>query len=1565
MNNREGDKRTSRRVKRAISLLLLMAVILPTHVAMSQSGCPSQMSHYWKLDETGGPPYLDFYGSNDATCTVDSCPSPVTGQVNGALEFDFAQQVRVADDGTFDWSASSSFTIELWMQKSTPCEGGSNAYNNIMVGRYDGSGGGDLNLWWLGTNCDPGYTQGGIRFVLREDVSNGISIISGTDVVDGDWHHVVAVWNAADSKAYLYIDGVLEVDSAFTYSTSFASAEPMTIGYLPFAGYFHYDGLLDEIALYDRALPLSEIENHYDRGLLQHLGYCQESAQIVSDPVTDALVDQLYSYDVDAIGEPPLSYSLPDSPTGMAINENTGLIEWTPTDTSDASVTVQATNTHGSDEQTFDITVRQVPEITSSPVTEILVSQAYSYDVEASGDPAPTFSLTNAPEGMTIDENSGLIEWSPDDSADASVTVVATNEAGADNQTFTITVGQIPELTSSPVTDALVGELYTYNVEAVGDPAPEFALLDAPTGMTIDENSGQIEWTPSDSADASVTVEVANAHGSDQQIFSITVLQYVEIFSSPVSVVLEGNPYYYDVLAVGDPPPVYSLIENPVGMIINSTTGEIDWTDPVAGYYDVTVEAENTLGTDIQEYTLAVADGLPCPIDMAHYYLLDETTSGDYLDLVGGSNAYCIGCPAPFSAGKIGGAQDFDGVADGLLIPDDGTFDWGAEESFTIEIWLKTTTTCSGDPADNDMALVARMGDDYGLNSWRVAVKCSGIDESGTVYFLLEDAYVYSTTKVNGGVWHHVAAVRDAATDEIIIYVDGEPEGLAQLIDADGFGGTRPITVGYFNHPSGGQEDKFRYNGLLDELVIHNRALSPTEIAAHYALGMAEPTALSICDGPATAPEITSDPVTKVVTDHAYSYQVVAGGNPTPTFALVDYPTGMTIDPLTGVIEWLPLATGEESVTVEASNSVGTDIQEFTVLVTDCPDGMLHFWKLDEETGPDYLNFAGMTDASCVGSCPTAVPGVIGMAQEFSGQQIDVPYDGSCDWPVDASFSFEFWVKKESLCGGNHNDFNNIVVGRKGSGAGNLGALWIGVNCLNEPDHGKVRFVLKESGGNGPVLYGNESIVDGDWHHVVAVRDGSLGGGDGMNRLYVDGELQDSAQAQYLLGFEDTVPLNVGYYNQGGFYYLDGTVDEMAIYDRALTDSEVAAHYLKVPHGYGYCDEDVLPPMITSSPELSATVDEVYEYQVEAAGQPDPVFHLQFQPAGMQIDSLSGLITWTPSETGDFGVIVDAVNSIAADTQGFTLTVTEQQLCPDDLIHYWLLEEAQGPYQDMVTGQSNAACMTQCPTSEAGRVGSGLAFDSNWVFVADDGSFDWTADDAFTFEFWFKHCGSCRGGSNSFNEMVISRYDAAANDDLNLWWVGMNCDPSCTQEGIRFVLREDATEGFQIISSEPVNDCEWHHVAAMWNGENDSAYLYIDGDLDSARSYQFTTTFVSDDEINIGWIDFVDNFELFGSVDELAVYSRALTPEEVEGHYNSGLAGLGYCYFTCGDVDVNGTVNVSDVVYLISFVFGTGGPPRPLAAGDVDCNGSVNVSDVVYLIEFVFGDGPEPCAACP
>ncbi len=67
-----------------------------------------------------------------------------------------------------------------------------------------------------------------------------------------------------------------------------------------------------------------------------------------------------------------------------------------------------------------------------------------------------------------------------------------------------------------------------------------------------------------------------------------------------------------------------------------------------------------------------------------------------------------------------------------------------------------------------------------------------------------------------------------------------------------------------------------------------------------------------------------------------------------------------------------------------------------------------------------------------------------------------------------------------------------------------------------------------------------------------------------------------------------------------------------------------------------------------------------------------------------------------------------------------------------------------------------------------------------------------------------------------------------------------------------------------------------------------------------------------------------------------------------------------FVYFIRGDVNMDGTMDVGDVVYLINYLFKSGTAPDPLAVGNTNCDGVVDIGDVVYLINYLFRAGPPP-----
>ncbi len=266
---------------------------------------------------------------------------------------------------------------------------------------------------------------------------------------------------------------------------------------------------------------------------------------IDSTPVTTATEGNAYSYDVNA-SDPDgdaLTYSLVTAPSGMMINNVTGLISWTPTTAQIGAhpVAVEVDDGNGAAvTQSYTLTVDAVPNnpptIDSTPSFSATEGSPYSYDVNASdpdGDTL-TYSLTTAPTGMTIDSASGVISWTPTTAqvGTQSVAVQVDDGNGAYvTQSFSVAVSALPNnpptINSAPGMQATANIAYSYAVSA-SDPDGDvlnYSLITAPSGMTVDSASGLISWTPSSAQTGThaVTVRVDDGQYFVEQSYNLTV----------------------------------------------------------------------------------------------------------------------------------------------------------------------------------------------------------------------------------------------------------------------------------------------------------------------------------------------------------------------------------------------------------------------------------------------------------------------------------------------------------------------------------------------------------------------------------------------------------------------------------------------------------------------------------------------------------------------------------------------------------------------------------------------------------------------------------------------------------------------------------------------------------------------------------------------------------------------------------------------------------------------------------------------------------------------------------
>ena len=176
------------------------------------------------------------------------------------------------------------------------------------------------------------------------------------------------------------------------------------------------------------------------------------------------------------------------------------------------------------------------PNITSTPSFQGMVSVLYTYPLVAT-DPQSKplkYRLPQSPAGMTINTNTGLVQWTPTNSGSFFVQVAVDGVGGSSFQGYTLTVIPFanlpPQFTSTPVTAAGPNTTYNYTAVAVSVEGynVSYSLSQAPSGMNINGSSGTISWTPSNSqlGANSVTVTANDGHGNTaSQSYNLVVFQ--------------------------------------------------------------------------------------------------------------------------------------------------------------------------------------------------------------------------------------------------------------------------------------------------------------------------------------------------------------------------------------------------------------------------------------------------------------------------------------------------------------------------------------------------------------------------------------------------------------------------------------------------------------------------------------------------------------------------------------------------------------------------------------------------------------------------------------------------------------------------------------------------------------------------------------------------------------------------------------------------------------------------------------------------------------------------------
>ncbi len=671
-----------------------------------------------------------------------------------------------------------------------------------------------------------------------------------------------------------------------------------------------------------------------------------EPPEIRSEPGTAAVANQAYRYDALAFdpNDDVLSWRLLESPRGAEINASSGTLLWIPSagDRGEHVFQIEVSDGQASDRQRWEVVVsppvggNNPPAITTVPRTSVFLATEMSTFLRAidpDGDPL-TWRLVTVPAAALLEDQ--RLTWTPalgDLGRRHQFSVeVSDGRGGTDTLSWEVEVpNRPPSIESEPRLTAQARQSYSYSPRA-DDPDEgdvfSWDLDEAPEGMTIDSQTGRIQWVPTDeqgNRSFLVVLTVYDSQGAvDRQSWELGVDEdpgnrAPRITSFPEASVVAGEVYLYEVEASdadGDRM-TFSLVEGdfPAGMSIDPSSGVLRWNVPLGlGGESVvfTVRVDDVNGLFDEQRTLLSV--LNPAVNMAPVF---------------GSE--------PPAEGVVGERYDFSPRA----------FD-GEGDPFTVELVRGPPSAQCSDSRCNTLSWVPT---GVGRYSFKLEATDSEENRSELAWEVVVSlpapnalpAFTSSPETIAriGELYEYTARATDPdSDDELVFSLALNPPGMT-IDEETGEIRWRPTRL------------DLGFQTVVVQVSDGNGGSATQE----YELAV-------IDEGENAPPQFTSQPPTEAYPTLPYSYQVVASdsdGDPL-LYELKDSPETMTIDE-NQLISWTPSlseAGSEYRVVIEVTDGALVDTQIWTITVaTEIPEGPIADAGPDQEVDPGLVQLDG------------------------------------------------------------------------------------------------------------------------------------------------------------------------------------------------------------------------------------------------------------------------------------------------------------------------------------------------------------------------------------------------------------------------------------------------------------------------------------------------------------------------------------------------------------------------------------------------------------------------------
>jgi len=516
-----------------------------------------------------------------------------------------------------------------------------------------------------------------------------------------------------------------------------------------------------------------------------------------------------------------------------------------------------------------------------------------------------------------------------------------------------------------------------------------------------------------------------------------------------------------------------------------------------------------------------------------------------------------------FGTGEVGQAFSFNGSSAYARVPASSSLDVGQGTGLTIECWINPASP-------SDVRPILEWNNNNGQSNGRGVQLWLSAGGANELDVNIEDTGGNNHTMgannvMTANVFQHIALTYNKTTGVAVLYRNGVAVATQTL---GSFTPQTSFDLYVAVRPSGSFSGLY-FQGLLDEVSLYNRALTAAEIQAIYNAG-----AGGKCPPVPTPPAINTQPTNQtVIVGGATTFTVLAGGSLPLSY---QWSLNGTNNPIIGATNATFILTNVQftnagNYAVVVTNAYGSILSSNAVLTVNPPPpctapplGLVSWWRGETNA----LDSQGTNDGTLLGGMSFG-PAEVGQGFVFDGTSgsIKIPANANLNVGLGGGFTLEMWFRPA-----NTNNLMCLAEWNNGSGSSSgIGA------SLQLYDGGRVLTDVKDTSGTDHLYaspYG--SVSSNSLQHLAWTYNKT----NGVSSLYLNGVVMTN---QSIGSVTALTSFNLFYGTRpagtAAPMYFQGIFDEVSLYNRALSASEIQAIYAAA--GSGKC---LTPPVITTQP---------------------------------------------------------------------------------------------------------------------------------------------------------------------------------------------------------------------------------------------------------------------------------------------------------------------------------------------------------------------------------------------